>query len=146
MSKSVHIINGANLNLLGTRQTDIYGEVSLADIEAQCAARLAEHGLTLKFQQSNDEGALVDMIQEANQSCGLIINGGAYSHTSIAILDALKTLAIPVIEVHLSNIFAREDFRHHSYISPAATGIICGLGAHSYYLAIDAVAELLQSK
>ncbi|MGI9440253.1 MAG: type II 3-dehydroquinate dehydratase [Parvibaculales bacterium] len=143
MSKCVHIINGPNLNLLGSREPDVYGDTTLADIEARCAERLAAHNLSLQFYQSNDEGELVNMIQAASAANSLIINAGAYSHTSIAILDALKALDIPIIEVHLSNIFAREDFRHHSYISQAATGIICGLGADGYILAIDALVNYI---
>ncbi len=146
MGKPVHIINGPNLNLLGTREPEIYGVGTLADIESACAARLEESNLSLVFSQSNEEGELVEMVQTAHlAACGLIINAGAYAHTSIAILDALKSLDIPVIEVHLSNIYAREDFRHHSYISQSVTGVICGLGAHGYILAIDALIQRIKN-
>ena len=130
MSKPLHIINGPNLNLLGTREPDVYGTTTLADIESMCAARAYTHGLTTLCLQSNDEGEMVNFIQAArNEASGLIINAGAYSHTSVAILDALQAVEVPIIEVHLSNIFAREEFRHHSYVSGVAAGVICGLGA-----------------
>jgi 3-dehydroquinate dehydratase-2 len=146
MAKPVHILNGPNLNLLGTREPEIYGTTTLADIESRCASRLKAHGLELAFFQSNDEGELVSLIQSARQSAsGLIINAAAYSHTSVAILDALQTLSQPIIEVHLSNIYARESFRHHSHISQVATGIICGLGAQGYEMAIDALAAHIQA-
>ena len=145
MAKPVHIINGPNLNLLGTREPEIYGTTTLADIESLCASRLKTHGLKLAFFQSNDEGELVSLIQSARQEAsGLIINAAAYSHTSVAILDALQTMSQPIIEVHLSNIYARESFRHHSHISQVATGIICGLGAQGYEMAIDALAARIQ--
>lgn len=141
MAQVLHIINGPNLNLLGTREPDIYGTTTLADIEAMCAARAAGHGLSAACFQSNDEGELVNIIQAARQeAAGLIINAGAYSHTSVAILDALQAVDVPIMEVHLSNIFAREEFRHHSYISGIAAGVICGLGAQGYEMAIDALA------
>ena len=146
MAGTICILNGPNLNLLGTREPDIYGATTLADIEAACLEKCRSHGLELDFRQSNSEGDLVSWIQQAGQSAaGLIINAGAYTHTSVAILDALKSAGIPVIEVHLSNVFARESFRHNSYVSPAATGVICGLGARGYELAIDAVADLVNS-
>ena len=145
VARPVHILNGPNLNLLGSREPEIYGTSTLADIERMCAARLDEHGLELTFAQSNDEGALVDMIQNARAAAGgVILNAGAYTHTSIALHDALQALNIPVIEVHLSNIFAREPFRHHSYVSPAVHGVICGLGPKGYLLAIDALASLIK--
>jgi 3-dehydroquinate dehydratase-2 len=144
MSSPVFILNGPNLNLLGTRETDIYGQTSLEDIEALCRDTAKTLGLDIEFRQSNHEGMLVDWIQEAGRdSAALIINAAAYTHTSVALLDALKTLSVPVIEVHLSNIFARDEFRHHSYVSPAATGIICGFGPKGYQLALDAVYESL---
>lgn len=144
MSSPIFILNGPNLNLLGTRETDIYGQTSLKDIEALCSNTAKTLGLEIEFRQSNHEGILVDWIQEAGRDgAALIINAAAYTHTSVAILDALKTLSVPVIEVHLSNIFAREAFRHHSYVSPAATGIICGFGPKGYQLALDAVYESL---
>ena len=115
VAKPIHILNGPNLNLLGSREPEIYGTSTLADIERMCAARLGEYDLKMKFDQSNDEGALVDMVQAARSTAGgLILNAGAYTHTSIALHDALQALQIPAIEVHLSNIFAREPCRHHS--------------------------------
>lgn len=144
MAHEIHIINGPNLNLLGTREPEIYGTTTLADIEAMCAARAASHGMSAQCFQSNDEGELVNIIQQArNKAAGLIINAGAYSHTSVAILDALQAVEAPIMEVHLSNIFAREEFRHHSYISGIAAGVICGLGASGYEMAIDALAARL---
>ena len=144
MTKPIYILNGPNLNLLGQRETEIYGKASLGDIEASCGAEAGHGGLDVVFRQTNGEGELVDWVQEAgHQACALIINAGAYSHTSIAVRDALATLSIPIMEVHLSNIFAREDFRHHSHISPFATGVICGLGPAGYRLAIHAVCEIL---
>ena len=144
MSKTLHIINGPNLNLLGTREPDVYGTTTLADIEDMCATRAASHGLTSLCLQSNDEGEMVNFIQTARtDAAGIIINAGAYSHTSVAILDALQAVKVPIIEVHLSNIFAREEFRHHSYVSGVAAGVICGLGAQGYEMAIDALAVRL---
>lgn len=144
MSLPVYVLNGPNLNLLGTREPEIYGRQSLADIENLAAARTAQHGLSLVFRQSNHEGVLIDWIQEIPaKASALIFNPGAYSHTSIAIHDALRALACPVIEVHLSNIHRREPFRHHSHVSAVATGVICGLGVTGYLLAIDAVASIL---
>ena len=144
MAQAIHIINGPNLNLLGTREPEIYGTTTLADIEAMCSARASAHGLEAICRQSNDEGELVTIIQSARQNAvGLIINAGAYSHTSVAILDALQAVEAPIMEVHLSNIFAREEFRHHSYISGIAAGVICGLGAQGYEMAIDALAARL---
>jgi 3-dehydroquinate dehydratase II len=138
------ILNGSNLNMLGVRQPEIYGRTTLADIEAQCRERGAALGMEVEFRQSNHEGELVTWIQQARDTAdGIIINAGAYTHTSVAILDALKVAELPVIEVHISNIHARESFRHHSYISPAATGIIVGLGPQGYLLALDALANLL---
>ena len=145
VARPVHILNGPNLNLLGSREPEIYGTSTLADIERTCAARLGEYDLEMKFDQSNDEGALVDMVQAAgNTAGGLILNAGAYTHTSIALHDALQALEIPAIELHLSNIFAREPFRHHSYISPAVQGVICGLGPKGYLLAVDAIATSIK--
>lgn len=144
MKKPLHIINGPNLNLLGTREPDVYGTTTLADIEAMCAARAEQYGLSVVCAQSNDEGELVNLVQAARTDAGgLIINAGAYSHTSVAILDALQAVTLPIMEVHISNIFAREEFRHHSYVSAVATGVICGLGAQGYEMAIDALAARL---
>lgn len=141
------ILNGPNLNLLGEREPAIYGRTTLRDIEETCRARAAAADATVDFRQSNAEGELIDWIHAArHEADALIINAGAYSHTSIAILDALLALSIPVIEVHLSNIFRREPFRHHSHVSLAATGLICGLGAHGYALAIDAAVRACRDR
>lgn len=138
------ILNGPNLNMLGTREPEIYGAETLADIEARCRARAGDLGLSIDFRQSNAEGDLVDWIQEARQGfCGLIINAAAYTHTSVALLDALNACGIPVVEVHLSNIHRRESFRHKSYVSRAADGMICGFGPLGYELAITAIADRL---
>jgi len=146
MATTVMVLNGPNLNLLGTRQPDIYGNETLADIEAACKKCADRVGLAVDFRQSNSEGELVDWIQYASQnSDAIIVNAGAYSHTSVAMLDALLAVAIPVIEVHLSNIFRRDEFRHHSYISQAATGTICGLGGLGYELALEALAKQLKT-
>ena len=140
MTKLVYVLNGPNLNLLGAREPEIYGKTTLADIEKMVADRAVTLGLKADFRQSNSEGELVTWIQEAREAaCGLILNAAAYSHTSIAIFDALSALEIPIMEVHLSNIFKREEFRHHSYVSPVAQGVICGLGAHGYELALEAI-------
>jgi 3-dehydroquinate dehydratase II len=140
----VYVLNGPNLNLLGSREPEVYGSATLADIEKAVVARAKSHGLKIVFRQSNHEGVLVDWIHEARtQGCGVIINPGAYSHTSIALLDALKAMDRPAIEVHLSNPHQREDFRHHSYVSKAAKGVICGLGKTGYLLAIEAMAGLV---
>jgi len=138
---SIWILNGPNLNLLGEREPGIYGRESLANIEQRCRDAAETANLDLEFRQSNHEGELVAWIQEARISAaGLAINAGAYTHTSVAVHDALRLLDIPIVEVHLSNIFAREEFRHKSYISAAATGVVCGFGPMSYLLAIDALA------
>ena len=140
----VYVLNGPNLNLLGTREPEIYGRATLADIEKATAARAKRHGLKIVFRQSNHEGELVDWIHEAlTKGCGVIINAGAYSHTSIALHDALKALDKPIIEVHLSNPKRREAFRHHSYVSETAKGVIFGLGSTGYLLAVEAMAELV---
>jgi len=146
MPDTVFILNGPNLNLLGTREPDVYGARTLKDIEADCRAAATRLGLGVEFRQSNHEGALVDWIQEAGRTAkGLVINPGAYTHTSIALHDAIKGARIPAVEVHLSNIFAREAFRHHSYVSPVASGVICGLGPIGYVLALEALAKLVVS-
>ena len=138
------VLNGPNLNMLGVREPAIYGRDTLDDIKAACAARVATLGLALDFRQSNIEGELVSWIQQARgKHSGIVINAGAYTHTSIALYDALQIAELPVIEVHLSNIYRREAFRHHSYISPVARGVICGFGGHGYVLAIDALARVL---
>ena len=144
-SPEILILNGPNLNMLGVREPNIYGYETLADIKELCNQRAISHGLKVKFKQSNFEGEIIADIQSARGvAAGIIINGAGYTHTSIAILDALKISELPVIELHLSNIHAREAFRHHSYIAKAATGIICGFGAHGYVLAIDAMARLIE--
>ncbi|MEM9342694.1 MAG: type II 3-dehydroquinate dehydratase [Pseudomonadota bacterium] len=144
MSKTVFVINGPNLNMLGTRQPEIYGHDTLADVEAACAALAADLGLCCETFQSNHEGALVDCIQSARQqAAAIVINAGAYTHTSIAILDALNMFDGPVIEVHVSNVHAREAFRHHSYISNRADAVIAGCGVQGYELALRRVATLL---
>lgn len=140
----VLVLNGPNLNMLGVREPEIYGRDTLADIETTCQKHAATLDLDVEFRQSNNEGELVTWIQEARDSKdALIINAGAFTHTSVALLDALTIFAKPVIELHLSNVFSREEFRHRSYISPAASGIICGFGASGYALALDAVNRLL---
>jgi 3-dehydroquinate dehydratase II len=144
MTQSVLIMNGPNLNMLGTREPEVYGKQTLGDIEKLCQTRAGDLGLEIDFRQSNSEGELVDWIQKANADHALIIlNAGAYTHTSIAILDALRASGLPVIEVHISNIFQREEYRHASFVSEAATGVICGFGSKGYELALDAAADLI---
>jgi 3-dehydroquinate dehydratase-2 len=144
---TVFILNGPNLNLLGVREPSIYGRDTLGDVEERCTARAAALGLEIDFRQSNHEGQLVDWIQEARESAdGIILNAGALTHTSVALLDALSAADLPVIEVHLSNIFRRESFRHHSYVSLAANGVICGLGVQGYELALDAIVSLIEGE
>ena len=141
---TILILNGPNLNLLGVREPATYGRDTLADIEDACLERAAALGLEIEFRQSNHEGQLVDWIQEARENAdGIIINPGGYTHSSVAILDALRAAELPVIEVHISNIFRREPFRSHSYVSLAATGIVCGLGSHGYLLALEAMTRLV---
>jgi 3-dehydroquinate dehydratase-2 len=140
------VINGPNLNMLGVREPAVYGRATLGDVEKLCRRHARPLGLALDFRQSNIEGELVTWIQESRKDhAGIIINAGAYTHTSIAILDALQTAELPVIEVHLSNIYRREEFRHHSYVSLAARAVICGLGPIGYRLALEAMAEILQT-
>ncbi|MDP1885343.1 type II 3-dehydroquinate dehydratase [Polaromonas sp.] len=142
--KPVLILNGPNLNMLGKRQPEIYGHETLADVEKACRAEALRLGVPVEFAQSNHEGVLVDLIQTAREkNAGIIINAGAYTHTSVALLDALNAAERPTVEVHLSNIYKRERFRHHSYISPAAIGVIAGLGTQGYLLALQALARLL---
>ncbi|MEX0853794.1 MAG: type II 3-dehydroquinate dehydratase [Bauldia sp.] len=144
MAIPVFVLNGPNLNLLGTREPEVYGSDSLADIERACREAGARLGLTIDFRQTNHEGVLVDWVQEAAKAAkGIVINPGAYSHTSLALQDAIRAVGLPAIEVHLSNIFARERFRHHSFVSPVAAGVICGLGSHGYVLALEALQPLL---
>ena len=142
---SILVLNGPNLNLLGTREPTIYGSTTLADVEMLCREAAREANCTLEFAQSNHEGALIDAIHAAARAyregatIGVVLNAGAYTHTSIALHDAIKGVEVPVIEVHISNVHAREPFRHHSYISPAAAGVIVGLGVDGYVLAIQAL-------
>ncbi len=144
MVKPIHVLSGPNLNLLGTREPEIYGKDTLEDVRTRCEARAASRGVSVVFRQSNHEGVLIDWVHEARTSASaLIINPAGYGHTSIALLDALKTLSIPVIECHLSNPAAREEFRRHTYVSLAATGIVSGFGAASYELAIEAAFGLI---
>ncbi len=141
----IYVLNGPTLNLLGIREPEIYGRTTLAQIGEMTAARAKTRGLEVVFRQSNHEGELVDWIQEARlKGCGVIINGAAYTHTSVAIHDALKALEKPIIEVHLSNPHARERFRHRSFVSLVATGVICGLKEQGYLAAVDAMAELIK--
>jgi len=137
---SLLILNGPNLNLLGQRQPEVYGKTTLAEVEAMCLAKANKTGCTVYFQQSNHEGDLVDTIQAARGiHDGIILNAGAYTHTSVALMDAISSVQVPVCELHLSNIHAREEFRHKSYIAPVAVGQICGFGPAGYALAIDAM-------
>jgi 3-dehydroquinate dehydratase-2 len=147
MAKPIYVLNGPNLNMLGLREPAIYGRESLADVERRAKERAAAVGLKIEFRQSNDEGELITWIQEARDKAqGIVLNAGAYSHSSIAILDALQAAELPVIEVHLSNIFRREAYRQHSFVSLAANGLICGLGPKGYELALEAMAEMLAAK
>lgn len=143
MSDTILILNGPNLNLLGTREPEIYGTTTLSDIEANCRAHAAQVEVGIDFRQSNVEGELVTWVQEADSAAiGIIINAAAYTHTSVALHDALKATGLPIVELHLSNVYKRESFRHKSFISSVADGVICGFGAHGYVLAIDAVKQI----
>jgi len=138
------VLNGPNLNLLGTREPEVYGTETLGEIEAKCRDRARQLALEIEFKQSNTEGEIVDWIQGAvGGAAGIIINAGAFTHTSVAILDALQAAGLPVIEVHLSNIFRREEFRHNSYVSQVASGLVCGFGGLGYSLALEAIAQLI---
>ena len=145
MRKTVFVLNGPNLNLLGTREPQVYGAHTLADVEQLCQVACTRHGLALRFHQSNHEGQLLDWIHEAGrlhaqgQLAGLVFNAGAYTHTSIALQDCIRSLKCPCVEVHISNVHKREEFRHHSYISCACLGVICGFGLASYDLAIAGI-------
>ena len=144
MAKPVYVLNGPNLNMLGLREPEIYGRETLADVQRRAEAHAKGLNLTIDFRQSNHEGELVGWIQDArDKASGIVLNAGALTHTSIALLDALNAAELPAVEVHLSNVFKRESFRHHSYISPAAVGVICGFGANSYLLALSALAGIL---
>jgi len=148
MAKTIYVLNGPNLNLLGTREPHIYGRATLADVEKLCQAAAQRHGFAVVFRQSNHEGQIVDWINEARaeKAAGLIINPAGYTTTSIAILDALLAMKAPVAEVHISNIHAREEFRRHSYVSKAARAVICGFGIDGYALAIAGIASLIGVK
>jgi len=148
MAQAIYVLNGPNLNLLGTREPEVYGTATLADVEALCRASADEFGFDLVFRQSNNEGELVDWIQEAGreQAAGLMINAGAYSHTSLAIHDALAAINVPIVEVHISNIFARENFRHHSYVSAQAFAVLTGFGIDGYRLALLGLAARIGAK
>ena len=146
MSRLIYVLNGPNLNLLGKRQPAIYGRETLADIERECSRTASEHGLDILFQQSNREYEIIDWIHAAREyAAGVVINPAAFSHTSIAILDALSSYDGPVIEVHISNVYKREAFRHHSYISSRADGVIAGFGSQGYQLAIKRIAYLIEA-
>ena len=146
--KTALVLNGPNLNLLGTREPAVYGHATLADVEKLCAQACAKHGMTLDFRQTNHEGVLVDWLHEAGRAqaagtlAGVILNAGAYTHTSVALHDAIKGTGVTCIELHISNVHAREAFRHHSYISPAAKAVMAGFGVKGYALAIAALAEI----
>ena len=145
MSKTFFVLNGPNLNMLGRREPGIYGGKTLADIEADCHAFGAENGCAIDFRQSNHEGVLVDWLHEAAYSAaGVAINAGAYTHTSVALHDAIRAIGIPVIELHISNVHAREEFRHKSLIAAAVKGVICGFGPLSYILSLQALKTLTQ--
>ena len=151
MRKTVFVLNGPNLNLLGTREPQVYGAHTLADVEQLCQVACTRHGLALRFHQSNHEGQLLDWIHEAGRLhaqgalAGVILNAGAYTHTSVALRDALSGVNIPFIEVHISNVHQRESFRHVSYLSDKAVGVICGLGAKGYAFALNYVIDKIQS-
>jgi 3-dehydroquinate dehydratase-2 len=145
MTAMITILNGPNLNLLGSRQPEVYGSGTLDDLETLCAETAEGLGLAIDFRQSNIEGELISWVQEARlKSAGIIINPAGYSHTSVALMDALLAVDLPVIEVHISNIHSRESFRHHSYVSRAAQGVICGLGFAGYRLALIALSDILE--
>jgi 3-dehydroquinate dehydratase-2 len=150
MPKKIWVLNGPNLNLLGTREPTVYGSATLADVEASCRQAAQVHGAEVEFRQSNHEGALVDWLHEAGRSSaatlGVVLNAGAYTHTSVALHDAIKAIVVPVIEVHLSNVHAREPFRHHSFLSPACAGIVVGFGVAGYALAIEGLARTAASR
>jgi 3-dehydroquinate dehydratase II len=148
MAKTLYVLNGPNLNLLGAREPHIYGRASLADVEKLCRSTAKRHGLALVFRQSNHEGQIIDWINEARakKAAGLIINPAGHTTTSVAILDALLAMEAPVIEVHISNIHAREEFRRHSYVSRAARAVICGFGIDGYAFAITGLANLIGAR
>ena len=146
--QTIYVLNGPNLNLLGTREPETYGHATLADVEKLCAETASQFGLVANCRQSNHEGVLIDAIHEAraNQAVGIVINAGAYTHTSIALHDALLGVKIPTVEVHISNVYTRESFRHHSFIAKAAFGSLCGFGIDGYRLAITGLAAKIGLK
>jgi 3-dehydroquinate dehydratase-2 len=148
MAKTVYVLNGPNLNLLGTREPKTYGRATLEDVEKLCREAARRHDFEVKFNQSNHEGEIVDAIHAAGAegAAGIVINAGAYTHTSVAIRDAIAAVDVPVIEVHISNVFARESFRHRSHIAPVAKASLCGFGVDGYALAIDGLAALIGAR
>jgi len=143
----IYVLNGPNLNLLGSREPEVYGHTTLADIDHMVTALCESHGHAAVCRQSNHEGELIDWVQEArSEAAAVILNAGGFSHTSVALLDACRALDIPLIEVHLSNPYRRENYRRHSYISEAASGMVCGLGATGYLLAVEGIVALLKGK
>jgi 3-dehydroquinate dehydratase-2 len=147
MTKPIYVLNGPNLNLLGSREPEVYGRETLGDLRSRCEDKAAKLGFAIEFRQSNHEGELVAWIQEAREEAsGLIVNAGAFTHSSIAMLDALLASDLPCVEVHLSNIFRRESFRHNSYISKGAKGVICGFGPLGYELALEALAVSIEAE
>ena len=148
MTKTVYVLNGPNLNLLGTREPNTYGRATLGDVERLCREVAGRRQLAIEFRQSNHEGEIVDSIHEAaaKRAAGIVINAGAYTHTSVAIRDAIAAIAVPVIEVHISNVFARESFRHHSHIAPVAKASLCGFGIEGYALAIEGLAAMIDAR
>jgi 3-dehydroquinate dehydratase-2 len=147
MAKTIYVLNGPNLNLLGLRQPEIYGTATLKDVEALCREAAKPHGFEIDFRQSNREGELVDFIHDAyfKKASGIIINPAGYTTTSIAILDAIYSVKLPVVEIHISNIHQREEFRHHSFVSKGAKGVICGFGIFGYTMAINGLVELIKT-
>lgn len=145
MSKTIFVLNGPNLNMLGKREPGIYGGKTLKDIETDCITAGNDLGFDVEFRQSNHEGVLVDWLHEAGErAIGVAINAGAYTHTSVALHDAIRAITVPVIEVHISNVHAREEFRHKSMIAPAAKGVICGFGPYSYIMALSALKNITE--
>jgi 3-dehydroquinate dehydratase-2 len=145
MPDTIYVLNGPNLNLLGSRQPETYGRATLRDVEALCRDAAKRHEFAVEFRQSNHEGQLIDWIHEAGarQASGIVINAAGYTHGSVALRDAILAVGLPVVEVHISNIFAREDFRHHSHIAPVAKATLCGFGVAGYALAVDGLAALI---
>ena len=148
MAKTVFVLNGPYLNLLGSREPKTYGHATLGDVEALCREAAGRRKLAIEFRQSNHEGEIVDSIHEAGakKAAGIVINAGAYTHTSVAIRDAIAAIEVPVVEVHISNVFARESFRHHSHIAPVAKASLCGFGIEGYALAIEGLAAMIDAR